>query len=280
MAATDILNPTKGWDVTLGDSMNPSYGFTQQRASTRLSKKAIGGAPWTRETQNTGHTFTLSWLGRTWACVQRLRQFYEQFEDGFFTIVDWDGGGRHYVGRFTSEPQFVESANNKYDVQNVTFEEMPTVAMAQYPTDWTKDAVLLFPWNDFGDQKLATSDNWASATLGSAPSNISKPTLNSLPLTYVTTAGAGNWATYEYRGYGFRLYLLQGPAQGNANIYLDDVQVGGAVCYLATNNGPVIFFTWPSVPLDLHRVKVVCLGTKDAASSGTNIGWYAIEVMR
>jgi hypothetical protein len=132
MPQTDILNPAPGWDPELGDSMNPSYGFTRKRASTQLHKKAVGGTPWTRETANTGHAFSLSWLGRTLAVAERLKWYQEQYEDGFFTIVDWDGGageqGRHYVGRFTSEVVPTETANNRWDVQNVDVRGDPAAA--------------------------------------------------------------------------------------------------------------------------------------------------------
>jgi hypothetical protein len=283
MPQTDILNPTQGWDTSLGDSMNPDYGFTRKRPSTQLRKKAVGGTPWTRETQNSGHVFQLSWIGRTWACAQRLRQYYEQYEDGFFTIIDWDGGGRHYVGRFTGEDfPIVETSNNKWDVQNLTFEEIPIVPMVQYPSDWTHDAVMLFPWNDFGDQKLATSGTWSQATLAAEPVGITLGGIarTALPLTYMTDPGIANdWAQFEYRGYGFQLYLVQGPAQGQAQVLLDGVVVGTPDCYAAAS-GVLMVNIQQSVSLDIHRVQVVCLGTKNASSSATNIGWYSLEVMR
>src|SRR6185437_2167324 len=160
MPASDILNPKRGWDQNLGDSMNPSFGFVRKRATTLLNKKATGSTPWSRETQNTGHSFALTWIGRTLAVAQELKWYYEQYEDGFFTFVDWDGTvgpqGRHYVGRFTSEVSPVETENNSWDVQNVMFEEMPTVAMIRYPSDWEHEAVRRYAFNDFGDQKLAT----------------------------------------------------------------------------------------------------------------------------
>ncbi len=271
MPQNDILNPTMGWDPILGDSMNPSYGFTRKRPCTLLRKKAIGGSPWTRETQNAGHTFSLTWSGRTWACVQRLRRYYEQYEDGFFTIIDWDGGGRHYVGRFTGDLQVIEAGNNKWDVQNVTFEEIPAVPMVQYPNDWTNDAVMFYPLNDFGDQKLASSGTWIQTVR----------TINSVSRTTLDNAGnANDWAQYEYRGYGFQLYLMQGPEFGQAQVLLDDVLISTVDCYAATYNGPIALVCQPDVYLNLHRVKVVALGTKNASAPTPSISWYALQVMR
>lgn len=279
MPETDILNPMQGYDPNLGDSMNPSYGFTRKRPSTQLRKKAVGSTPWTRETQNTGRTFPLSWIGRTWACVQRIQRYYEQYEDGFFTIIDWGAGGRHYVGRFTSEPNIVETANNSFDVQNLLFEEMPIVPMVQYPGDWDHDAVTFFACNDFGDQKVATLGAWA-LTAHVIQGNTIK--------TMDDTGVANDWAQFEYRGYGFRLNLLQGPEYGQCQVYLDGNLVattdGGAVttvdCYAAVDIGPQVVCTQQNVSLDIHRVKVVALGTKNVAASGAAIGWYSLQVMR
>jgi hypothetical protein len=108
-------------------------------------------------------------LARSEACVERLKWYGEQYEDGFFTIIDHDGGGRQYVGRFTSEVIPVETGNGTYDVQNLTFEETPRVPMVEYPSDWDHDSILFSVANDFGDQKLATNGAWTQATLASVP---------------------------------------------------------------------------------------------------------------
>jgi hypothetical protein len=298
MPASDILNPTEGWDPTLGDSMNPSYGFTRKRANTKLNKKAVGGTPWTRETQNTGHTYQLGWLGRTWACVQRLKWYAEQYEDGFFTIIDWDGGGRQYVGRFTSEVTPTETANNKWDVQMVTFEEIPQQNMLTTPADWTHDAIVFLVNNDFSDQKLATdspTSAWAQTERTAAEGTFLAGITPSYGLAQLQAANAaaaldyltmdnpgtlGDWACYEYRGYGFRLYMLQGPEFGECDLYLDGVFVETINLYHATDIGPQIVYAQTNLPLDFHRVQVVCDATKDPDATGYAVSWYALEVMR
>lgn len=283
MPSSDVLNPTPAWQEDIQDAMNPNYGFTRKRATTQLKKKAIGGTPWTRETQNTGHVFTFSWLSRSWACVQRLKQYFEQYEDGFFTIIDWDGGGRQYVGRFTSEIAPVETANGMYDVQNVTFEEMPQVTMLEYPSDWDHDSVFFGINNDFGEQKVATSGSWAQAAITTPPTiTLSGIERTSLPAVVMFDAGttAGDWAQYEYRGYGFQLYLYQGPSYGKCGVYLDEVLLTTLDCYSATDDGPVMLLSQPNVSLDIHRVQVVVNATKDTASSAANIAWYGLQVMR
>jgi hypothetical protein len=282
MPETDILNPSSAWEEDIEDSMNPNYGFTRKRASTQLNKKAVGGTPWTRETQNTGHTFTFSWLSRSWDCVQRLKQYFEQYEDGFFTIIDHDGGGRHYVGRFTTEVSPVETANGMYDVQNVTFEEMPQVPMVEYPSDWEHDAILTFATNDFGDQKVATSGTWTQSTISAPTLTVGGLARTNLPTVAMANPGttAGDWAQYEYRGYGFQLYLMQGPEYGKCDVYLDGVLIETVDCYADADNGPIMLLSQPNVSLDIHRVKVVVDATQNDSATGPAIGWYALEVMR
>jgi hypothetical protein len=287
MPETDILNPTWVWDESIQDSMNPDYGFARKRASTKLQKKAVGGTPWTRETQNTGHTFQLTWLTRSWACVQRLKQYYEQYEDGYFTIIDHDGGGRHYVGRFTSEVDPVETANDMYTVQNVTFEEMPRVPMVEYPSDWDHDSILFGVTNDFGDQKLAFSGAWTQAA-ATAPEitlgGIARGTGGTLPLPAVQMINpgttAGDWATYEYRGYGFQLWMVTGPAQGKCDVYIDGVLNSTVDCYSAAAAAVTSVLTITNQFLDIHDVQVVVDATKNAASTAPAIGWYGLQAMR
>jgi hypothetical protein len=285
MPASDILNPTTVWEEDIEDSMTPDYGFTRKRSNTMLQKKALGGTPWTRETQNTGHIFNLTWTTRSWLCVQRLKRYWEQYGDGFFTIVDWDGGSRQYVGRFTTEVVPVEIGNGIWTVQNVTFEEIPQQAMVEYPSDWAGDAIAFFITNDFGDQKLATSGSWTQTARNSVAGSqgtehVSLATVGTPYVTMDDPGTLGDWACYEYRGYGFRLYMLQGPAFGKCDLSIDGVFVETLDLYNATAIGPQIVYTQQSLPLDIHRVQVTCDASKNGSATGTNVSWYALEVMR
>jgi hypothetical protein len=253
--------------------------------STKLLKKAVGGTPWTRETQNTGHVFNFTWTGRSWACVRELKRYSEQYEDGFFTIIDWDGGGRHYVGRFTTEIVPVETGNGMWDVQGVTFEEIPQQAMLEYPSDWEHDAIAFFITNDFGDQKLAVNGTWTqtartSVTGSQGTEHVSLATPGTAYITMDDVGTAGECACYEYRGYGFRLYLLKGPGFGQVDLSIDGVVAATIDLYNATEMGPQIVATYQSLPLDIHRVQITCNGAKNASATGTNVSWYALEVMR
>jgi hypothetical protein len=267
MSQYDVLNPTPLWDAALQDSMCPDYGFTRKRPTTRSLQKAVGGVPYTRELGNTGHTFTFSWNTRTWACVQKLKWFYEQFEDGFFTIIDYDGGGRHYVGRFTTEVTPVETGNGMWSVQNAQFEEIPTAPMLQYPNDWQNDAIWLYPVSDFylidedaGDQKLAIQGTW---TLLQESFNGAKRTIAS------DNGTIGDWAQYEYRGYGFQLWMMVGSGQGIAQVFVDGVlaaTIGLASASLILQ--PQMIFEQVNLPLDLHRVQVVVQAAEFVPTGG------------
>ena len=268
MPETVILNERVGWDEDIQDSIAPDYGFPNKRANTRVFAKAPGGQPFSRETQNAGHTLTFSWLNRSYECVQRIRRFVEQYEDGFFTIVDWDGGGRHYVGRFTGECAPAQKGNDRYDITDLTFEEVPGAPMLQYPSDWDRDSIQLRVANDYGRQNLATSGTW---TPGVTPA-----------FKTLDSAGtAGDFATMEYRGYGFQLWMQMGPAYGIVQVLLDDATVNASLdLYAEAALGPQLVLTQSQVPLDLHRVKVFVTGNKNAAATAAGASWCMLQVMR
>jgi hypothetical protein len=272
MPETDILNPVQGYDPNLGGSMCPSYGFTRKRANTRSNKKPVGGQPWSRELSNAGHAYELSWLGRPLAIARKLKWYAEQYEDGYFTIIDWDSNGRHYVGHFTSDVTPVLTKNNNFDIQMVEFTEIPICPMVQYNTDWDNEAIWHYPFNDYGDQKLAVSGTWTKTVHALGSQNVT--TMDSAGLA------AGDWAQYEYRGYGFKLQLLKGPAFGKADIYLDGSLLQTVDCYAPVNEGPQIVLTMEAMSLDFHRVKAVVDATKNAAATAPALSWVGLQVMR
>lgn len=289
MPATDVLNPVAGWTVSEGDSINPSYNFVRERPSTLLRKKPIGGHAWERETQNTGHIITMGWIGRTWATIQRIKWYYEQYErGGFFTFKNWDAGGREYVGRFTTISNETETTNAKWNISAV-FEEAPGAPMNNYPSDWNHESVLFLLNNDWSEQQLATNDGsaWTQTTITVPAVTLGGRLRGSgsgaIPLSNIalTNPGTANdWATYEYRGYGFQLYLCTGPEFGKADIYLDEVLLTTVDCYAVSDTGPIVVLSESNIPLDIHRVTVNVDGTKNSSASAANITWWGLQVMR
>ena len=157
MAERNVLNPVVTWRKDLDDSIGPDYGWERLRSSQLATAKAAGGAPFYRTVGNGGHTTTFSWLRRSQKTSDYLKQWAEQFEDDYFTIVDHDGGGRHYVGTFVGEMPCVEAGNDSYNMQGWKFVETPGAPMLQYPNLWEKWSVWERPWRSNGTLRTAFS---------------------------------------------------------------------------------------------------------------------------
>lgn len=266
MSEHHILNPRATWDDDIQDNPCPDYGFGTRLPSTRVAGKASGGQPFTREAANTGHTFSLSWLNRSYLLTQRVKQFWEQHADGYFTLIDRDGGGHHYTGRFTGDFNRSPKGNDSWDINDLTFEEVPGAPMLQYPSDWQRDSITLYPFNDFGTQMLSTGQGiWYRRSDLDGPG---------------TVAGggkAGDFVAMEYRGYGFQLWMRTGQPEGEIEIYVD----GTLQATVDLNNsgpsvGPAMVYSQAQLPLDLHRVKVVTIG----AHNNTGVTFHYLQVMR
>jgi hypothetical protein len=234
-----------------------------------VSKKAAGGGPYDRDVLNDGNSFPLSWTGRPWKCIQRVQRVYQQFKRGYFTFIDWEGGAREYVGRITQMPEETRSRNNSFSLSGVIFTEIPGCPMRVWPQDWEGDGAWLYPLNGWGDQDIATQGSWDKTARGSDYD----------AFTPMDNAGmAGDWAQYEYCGYGFQLSLMKGPGFGIADVYLDDVQIQTVDLYSAVDH-PEIVIEQPEVSLDFHRVKVVLTGNKNAAAAAAGVSWHALRVI-
>jgi hypothetical protein len=221
-----------------------------------------------REASNDGHTFKLGWLNRPPAVVQRLKWYFEQYEHGFFTIIDHDGDGRQYVGHFTGEWPRIPNGFLRADVQ-LTFEEAPGAPMLQYPDKWERDAIDLFVNSDWNEQIVSTSGTWVT-------------TVHQADQPYKTLdndgARAGEWAQIEYRGYGFQVRAARAPGMGIWQVWLDGVQVGQFDANSAEDDGPAVLFSWGAVPLDIHRIKLVATATTSGTGKALNL--LSFKVMR
>ena len=274
MSQFDVINPTPT------HPLNPDYGFQKKRPLTHLNAKANQGPPYFRELTDTGHQFSLNWNDKLMHHARQLKHYYEQYRDGFFTLIDHEGGGRHYVGRFSQPVEPVPTAHNHWTVQGVLFDELPGVPMLQYPSDWVNDAIWRLAVNDFGDRMVASvSGTWTLTTDANAKSGYHFSDAGT-----VTT----DQAAYVYVGYGFELWAPTGPACGQATILLQTLGISGSV---ATSVGTVDFYSSSSqaskmllqvqnVPLGIHVVTLQPLNTKNSASSGYTVWFDALKVMR
>jgi len=297
MAETDILNPVQGFWATINDNPNPSYGFTRKTNANAQLARARMGSWYQRDNANDGYSFALSFMNRPWTTMLRLKQFYEIGKSGYFTVIDYDGGGRHHVGRFTSEPNPTQVANGKYNVQNLIFEEIPQARMLSYPSDfvnWTRTINVV---DDFLNCAVAYQGNWTLQDIGPStfhpatpepPSSYPTPARLTVPSNYglvAGTAAAGDFAQVQYVGFGFQIVFPISSTYGTWDLLVDGQTVITALNF--TNgeclseagyvpyNSPVSLYTpiitpnivgpigstvtvsMPQIPLDVHRVKVV-----------------------
>jgi hypothetical protein len=276
LAEHDVLNADVSWRATIQDSIGPDYGWNRTRPSTLAVTKPAAGQPWSRETGNGGHTHSFSWLRRSGACVRLLKQWAEQHEQGFFTIIDQDGGGRHYVGNFVGDMPLSEAGNDTWNIQGWSFVEIPGCPMLQYPSNWDDDAVSLKSFNDYSDQFAATSAGWVRV-----PAVVGDDGVSRQPKQMIYQgATLGAWLTMEYRGYGFRLWMVQGPGQGKIQVQIDGVTYVDAT---TAQDGTIdlggdaatvdIALTVTNLPLDIHRVTVLVTGGM-AVSGGNSVSTY------
>jgi hypothetical protein len=283
MAETDILNPVRGWWKQINDNPNPSYGYTRRSANNNALAKARLGAPYSRETLNQGFAFEFNYVDRPWTTILRLKHFYEQFKGGYFTYIDWDGGGRHHVGRFTSPVNAMETANDKYTVQGLVFEEMPQARMVSYPADFVNWSRCINVLDDFLNPTVALYSSTGVAWISQLNPDLAGASATN-PAAYEISNPApavGDWAQVEYVGWGFTMTFRTNAAFGNALLYIDGVKVlsmnmatgaqlaiGGSMALPAGMTFAAGVVTATNMPLDKHRVKVVANGP----SSGANVG--------
>ncbi len=267
MSQHDILNPTPL------HPLNPDYSFQKKRPITHLNTKANRGRPYFRDLTDVGHQFVLSWADKSKEDADRLKWYYEQYQGGVFTFIDHEGGGRHYVGHFSSPVEPAPASHGHWFVQQIQFDEIPGLAMLQYPDRWDRDAIWALLIDDFGDGPMAAvNGTWTLATNAAAKSGsvISSPNTN-------TT----DRAAYQYRGYGFQFWAPTGPAMGIAQILLDGVVLGNVDFYSAVASTQAVnLFTQLNVPLGVHVVQINATNTKDSSSTGKTIQWDALRVMR
>ena len=285
MPETDILN------ATATDPLNPDYGWQRKRPVTHLVAKANVGPSYTREITDVGHQFALNWgttidCQKSYADIQRLKRYYEQYRDGFFTIVDLEGTGRHYVGRFVTPVEPIPVGHNRWAAQNVLFEEVPDAPMVNYPSEWGAeldmtgaDAIWRFTLNDFGELQpaLDLAANWTLLQTDEALA--SNGTYDGTGWE-LETDETNAFLQYTYVGWGCELWAPLGPDRGIAEVYLDGVDQGPMDQYAAIVLRSAPLMRIQSVPLGMHTLKLVCTGTKSVDSSDYWIKFNALKVMR
>jgi lysozyme len=103
--------------------------------------------------------------------------------------------------------------------------------------------------------------DWASVTTASASAG-----------AYATSDLPGAWVAVTFRGVGLDWYTVRGPAQGKATVYVDGTLKTTVDNYAASTTYGV------RIPVGgltdgLHTIRILVLGSKQAASSGTRVSF-------
>lgn len=294
MAETDILNPTNWVALGMPFNPNPSYGFSRKMSNNRLMQRPRLGPFITRDVGNAGHIFPLSWVNTDLTTARRVTKFYHDFKHGYFTFINPDWGGRHFVGRFTSEPEAVQTANGKWTIQGCTFEEIPTARMLSYPSDWANDGHPLNVVDDFfpgGTPMPLVAFMQGAWTLQQGIFYSTSATPLTDPASYggfINAPAAGDWGQVQYTGWGFQMTFPLALSNGVVNVYLDGVEIiagldlSNGTCASSTSVVSLAVVTLPSVitrhvtgvqvtvvnvPLDIHLVEVQVATTTGGAGT-------------
>jgi|ERR1039458_9836315 hypothetical protein len=267
MPETDVLNATPT------DPLNPDYGWQKKRPVTHLVGKANAGPSYVREITDVGHQFVLNWgttldSQKAESDILRLKKYYEQYRDGFFTLIDQEGAAnREFVGRFVTPVEPIPVGHNRWAAQNVLFEEVPGAPMNNYPADWDNDSIWRYTLNDFGEVQPAVDDpaSW---------------TLEVGPPSQIYSAVTDAWAQLTYVGWGCQIWGLTWTNGGIAEVYLDGVDQGPLDFYGTLPHHLMDLMTIQNVPLGLHTLKLVVTGTKNIDSTGYKIWFQSLKVMR
>jgi hypothetical protein len=295
VAETDIINPTTQFWKDLNDSPNPSYGFERRSAANSALSKVRLGAPYSRDTMNQGFAFALTYLNRPWTTILRLKHFYEQFKSGYFTYIDYDGGGRHHVGRFTTPINAKEVGNDCYTVMLAVFEEMPQARMLVYPADFANWSRTIYVLDDYLNPTVANYSAIANAWVTQLNPALVAPSATD-PSAYElfnAACSVNDWAKIEYVGWGFQMQFRIGAGMGAVALYIDEVYQHFLID-LSTGNRiadgsgflPPLpagmtcaagLLTVVNLPLDTHRVSVQY--AQPGGAAGTAVAWPAVKVI-
>jgi hypothetical protein len=295
MAETDILNPTQEFWRAINDSPNPSFGYERRTASNTAVAKARLGAPYTRETLNDGFVFALRYDNRPWSTILRMKNFYEQFKGGYFTYIDYDGGGRHHVGRFTTPINAMHLAHSAYGIQQVIFQEIPQARMLVYPADFVNWARTINVLDDALNQSVATFASGAGAWVKQLNPTLVAPSATDPTAyeIYSATPAVADWAQVQYVGWGFTMQFRTGAGMGTVAIAIDgvaqafwiDLSTGNPIAVGSGMLGALPagmtcaagLLTSTNMPLDTHRVQV--LYQQPGGAAGTGVAFPQVTVI-
>ncbi len=152
MSEQNVLNPNAQSDL------NPEYPIkiTSPRAMAR--SQARSGATFARRVISRGDVFQLQWNNRLYSTYSKLRQWFAQYEQDFFTLYDLSRN-RYFTGMFDDEPQYENAGNDKVNI-SASFIEVPGLKMFQYPANWGVDSVFMDEVDSLGNNLVKLTGTW------------------------------------------------------------------------------------------------------------------------
>ncbi len=270
MSEANILNPSAS------DQLNPDYGYSEGLPELRSVFQAQSGNLYTRRNISRGRSFELGWLGRPQANIDALRQWERQYENDFFTYVDW-ARSRYYSGRFDSPLIYSQEGNDKWTVRG-RFVELPGRPMNTYPSNWSRDAIYCDERDGFGNDLFKQTGTWTYAADANAHGGAH--------LTNANT-NASDKAELIYFGYGARIFAKKANNLGILNWRVKRVRDGTDVygptavdLYSAGTVAAAALDAVTNLGLDLYRVSIEATNTKNGSSAAKTIIADAIQVMQ
>src|SRR5581483_1929385 len=240
MSEQNILNPSAT------SLLNFDWGYTEGLPEMRSVWQAMSGKAYARRQMARGRIYDLAWNKRDLTTKHSLQQWERQYENDFFTLADWERG-RYFSGRFDGPLSYSPAGNNAYNIRG-RFIELPGLAVYQYPSNWSRDAVFLEERNGFGEDLVKYTGTWT----------VANPETNTHGGGWAFSNTTNDIAEILYFGYGFRYWCKKQDNLGIVEISLDGIMQGTVDLYdpaLHPNGVPTAaLFSAPNVALGLHRV--------------------------
>ncbi len=127
--------------------------------------------------------------------------------------------------------------------------------------------VLLTTRYQQSDAKITYLGDWTTSNNASASGG-----------SFASSRQAGAAALAKFTGTEVSVLASTGPAQGEADIYVDDVLVDTVDLYSATTAWKVPIYSDDTLAHTAHTVAIECTGTKNPSSSGIAVSLDALEI--
>jgi hypothetical protein len=264
MSEQNILNPAAG------SVYSPDYGWDRQK-SDLLRARMASGKIYPRRGGVQGRVWNFQWNKRLSADAEYLDQWAAQYEDSYFTIVDWDlPTPRYYTVSFTGPIKVSPAGHQQYNVTG-QIEERAGKAVFQYPAGWGTDSIFIEEKDSEGNPLVWLTGAWGTQGAGNGHHGTSAYFSNT----------ADNIAEWIYMGYGFRFWSVRRTDSGIVEISLDGTVLTTVDLYTPGGGFVVssVLYTNASVNFGRHRVKLRVTGTKNAGATNFYCWADAIEVI-